>query len=155
MTDPEAALGRLVQQALADELGAEFARTDPLIRPSGFADFQSNVALSLAKRLGRSPRELAELIAAGLAGSPVVAAAEVSGPGFINLHAAPTAGSPTSAYRPACRPMSRGPRSPIRASGSSWITPARTWPRNCTPVTCARPSSGTRSCGCWSIWATR
>jgi arginyl-tRNA synthetase len=85
MTDPEAALGRLVQQALADELGAEFARTDPLIRPSGFADFQSNVALSLAKRLGRSPRELAELIAAGLAGSPVVAAAEVSGPGFINL----------------------------------------------------------------------
>jgi arginyl-tRNA synthetase len=85
MTDPEAALGGLVQQVLADELGAEFARTDPLIRPSGFADFQSNVALSLAKRLGRSPRELAELIAAGLAGSPEVAAAEVSGPGFINL----------------------------------------------------------------------
>jgi arginyl-tRNA synthetase len=85
MTDPEAALGRLVQQALADELGAEFARTDPLIRPSGFADFQSNVALSLAKRLGRPPRELAELIAAGLTDSPVVASAEVSGPGFINL----------------------------------------------------------------------
>ncbi len=40
MTDPEAALGLLVQQALADQLGAEFATADPLIRPSSFADYQ-------------------------------------------------------------------------------------------------------------------
>jgi arginyl-tRNA synthetase len=85
MTDPEAALGQLVQQALADQLGAEFGATDPLIRPSGFADYQSNAALSLARRLGKPPREVAELIAAALAGSPVVESAEVSGPGFINL----------------------------------------------------------------------
>jgi arginyl-tRNA synthetase len=85
MTDPEAALGQLVQAALAAELGAEFASTDPLIRPSGFADYQSNAAMSLARRIGKPPREVAELIAAGLADSPAVAAAEVSGPGFINL----------------------------------------------------------------------
>ena len=85
MTDPEAALGLLVQQALADKLGAEYAATDPLIRPSGFADYQCNVAMSLAKRLGRPPREIAELIAASLAGAPAIATAEVSGPGFINL----------------------------------------------------------------------
>jgi len=85
ITDPEAALGRLVQQVLAAQFGAEFAAADPLIRPSAFADYQSNAALSLAKRLGQPPREVAEVIAAGLAGSPAMAAAEVSGPGFINL----------------------------------------------------------------------
>jgi arginyl-tRNA synthetase len=85
MTDPEAALARLVQQALADQLGAEFATADPLIRPSGFADYQSNVAMSLAKRLGRPPRELAELITKALDGAAEVEAAEVSGPGFINI----------------------------------------------------------------------
>jgi arginyl-tRNA synthetase len=85
MTDPEAALGLLVQQALADQLGAEFATTDPLIRPSVFADYQANAAMSLARRIGKPPREVAELIAAGLASSPEVETAEVSGPGFINL----------------------------------------------------------------------
>src|SRR5580698_7913360 len=61
MTDPEAALGLLVQRALADQLGAEFATADPLIRPSSFADYQCNAAMSLAKRLGKPPREVAEL----------------------------------------------------------------------------------------------
>jgi arginyl-tRNA synthetase len=85
MTDPEAALGLLVQRALADQLGAEFATADPLIRPSGFADYQSNVAMSLAKRLGRPPREVAELITNALGDSTEVEKAEVSGPGFINI----------------------------------------------------------------------
>jgi len=85
MTDPEAALGALVQQALAAELGAEYASADPLIRPSGFADFQSNVAMSLSKRLGRAPREVAGPVADRLRSAPAVANAEVSGPGFINI----------------------------------------------------------------------
>src|SRR3984957_485110 len=85
MTDPEAALGLLVQQALAGQLGAEYADADPLIRPSGFADFQCNAAMSLAKRLGKPPREVAELILAGLAGAPEIETAEISDPGFINL----------------------------------------------------------------------
>jgi arginyl-tRNA synthetase len=85
MTDPEAALGLLVQRALADQLGGEFAAADPLIRPSGFADFQSNVAMSLARRLGRPPREVAELVAKELDGATEVESAEVSGPGFINI----------------------------------------------------------------------
>lgn len=85
MTDPEAALGLLVQQALAAELGAEYAATDPLIRPSGFADYQSNAAMSLSKRLRRAPRDIAAPVAARLHDTPAVASAEVSGPGFINL----------------------------------------------------------------------
>ena len=85
MTDPEAALGALVQQALAAELGAEFAVADPLIRPSAFADYQSNAALSLARQVGRAPRDVAGPIAERLAAADAVASAEVSGPGFINI----------------------------------------------------------------------
>ena len=85
MTDPEAALGALVQRALAAELGAEYAAADPLIRPSGFADYQSNVAMSLARQLDRAPRDVAGLVAARLASADAVASAEVSGPGFINI----------------------------------------------------------------------
>ncbi len=85
MADPEAALTRLVRGALAAEFGADYADADPLIRPSQFADFQANVALSLAKRLGQPPRDLASRLAGHLADSEVCASAEVSGPGFINL----------------------------------------------------------------------
>ncbi len=85
MTDPEAALGALVQQALAAELGAEFAAADPLIRPSGFADYQSNAAMSLSRQLGRSPRDVAAPVAAQLTRHDAVASAAVSGPGFINI----------------------------------------------------------------------
>lgn len=85
MADPEAALGLAVQQALAAELGSEHAQADPLIRPSAFADFQSNAAMSLARSVGRPPRDIAGQVAARLADSDLLSAAEVSGPGFINL----------------------------------------------------------------------
>ncbi len=85
MTDPEVVLGRLVQDALAAEFGDDYADADPVIRPSQFADFQANVALSLARRLGRPPREVAAQLAGHLAGTDVCAQVEVSGPGFINL----------------------------------------------------------------------
>src|SRR5712691_3631588 len=81
MADPEEVLARLVGDALGAVLGAEHAGDDPLIRPSQFADFQSNVALSLGKRLHRGARE----IAAELAGAGVLGDVKVSGPGFINL----------------------------------------------------------------------
>src|SRR5258708_16233259 len=85
MADLQAALAADVGAALMAEFGAESACSDPLIRPSAFADFQSNVALALAKRLGRQPREIAGLIAERLSGSPIFERAEVSGPGFINI----------------------------------------------------------------------
>jgi arginyl-tRNA synthetase len=85
MADPREVLAERVKDALSAAFGAEYADADPLIRPSQFADFQANVALSLAKRLGRPPREVAaELVRhldlTGVAGPP-----EVSGPGFINI----------------------------------------------------------------------
>jgi arginyl-tRNA synthetase len=85
MTDPQQALARLMTTALAAAFGPDYADADPLIRPSQFADYQSNVALSLAKRLSRPPREIATELAGHLGGSEVVGLAEVSGPGFINL----------------------------------------------------------------------
>ena len=85
MADPQAALAAHVSAALTAEFGAGFAGTDPLVRPSTFADYQSNVAIALARRLGRPPREVAGLIAGHLAEAPMTERAEVSGPGFINI----------------------------------------------------------------------
>ena len=48
-------------------------------------DFATNVALQLAKRVGRKPRDAAEAIVAALGATPEVARAEIAGPGFINL----------------------------------------------------------------------
>jgi arginyl-tRNA synthetase len=85
MADLQAALAADVGVALTAEFGAGYADADPLIRPSAFADFQSNVALALAKQLDRQPREIAGLIAARLRGSAMFERVEVSGPGFINI----------------------------------------------------------------------
>jgi arginyl-tRNA synthetase len=85
MTDPQQALAQLMSGALAAAFGPDYADADPVIRPSQFADYQSNVALPLAKRLNRSPRDVATELAERLGGGDVVATAEVSGPGFINL----------------------------------------------------------------------
>jgi arginyl-tRNA synthetase len=85
MTDPQQALAQLMSGALAAAFGPDYADADPLIRPSQFADYQSNVALSLAKRVNRPPRDVATELAGHLGGSDVIEQAEVSGPGFINL----------------------------------------------------------------------
>ncbi|BBX09150.1 arginine--tRNA ligase [Mycolicibacterium aichiense] len=48
-------------------------------------DYATNVALQLAKKVGANPRELAGWLAAALAAADGIAAAEVAGPGFVNL----------------------------------------------------------------------
>jgi len=48
-------------------------------------DYATNVALRLAKTAGRPPREVAEVLAAGLRGHDGVAAVDVAGPGFLNV----------------------------------------------------------------------
>ena len=85
MADPQEVLAARVRMALAAAFGAEYADADPVIRPSTFADYQANVALPLAKRLGRAPRDVAAEIERQLAVEDVCSNVEVSGPGFINL----------------------------------------------------------------------
>jgi arginyl-tRNA synthetase len=81
---------RLVEVAVADAITRavpEVAGADPVVRPSEHADFQSNAALGLAKRMRTRPTELAATIAEALRGAPSspVADVSVSGPGFLNL----------------------------------------------------------------------
>ncbi|PXY33899.1 arginine--tRNA ligase [Prauserella flavalba] len=51
-------------------------------------DYATNVALQVAKKVGLKPRELAEALAETLAKADGVEAAEVAGPGFLNLRLA-------------------------------------------------------------------
>jgi arginyl-tRNA synthetase len=85
MADPRDVLAQRVKDALGAAFGAEYADADPLIRPSQFADYQANVALPLAKRIGRPPREVAAELAHHLDLTGVAGPPEVSGPGFINI----------------------------------------------------------------------
>jgi arginine--tRNA ligase len=48
-------------------------------------DWSTNIAMQLAKRAGRNPRELGELLAARIAAHEGVETAEVAGPGFVNI----------------------------------------------------------------------
>ena len=78
---------------LSDVAGAAFAaqgleasygamrRSD---RPD-LADFQCNGAMAAAKKVGKNPREIATAIVEAMKASPLVASAEVAGPGFINV----------------------------------------------------------------------
>jgi len=55
-------------------------------RDRAHGDLSTNVALALARRLGRKPRELAGELAAGLQlDRRLVASVEIAGPGFINF----------------------------------------------------------------------
>src|SRR5688572_15127435 len=81
-----AELAGIVRQALADaglpDREPHFER--PRQRDHG--DWATNVALTLAKPTGRTPREVAEMIASHLVLPPDVERVEIAGPGFINLH---------------------------------------------------------------------
>jgi arginyl-tRNA synthetase len=82
----------LVRDALAAAIGAgEVALPDvPSVRVERprdtlHGDWATNVAMASAKDAGIDPRQLAEIIAARMAGHEDVAAVEVAGPGFINI----------------------------------------------------------------------
>ena len=66
----------------------------------------------------------------------------MSGPGVRQHHAARLMAGPRG-DGPARGPAARG-RAAARPSGSWSTTPARTWPRSCTPGICGRRSSATR-----------
>jgi arginyl-tRNA synthetase len=61
---------------------------DPVLRTSDRSDYQANGVMALAKRAGRSPRDVAEEVVrhADLDG---IAEVEIAGPGFLNLTLVP------------------------------------------------------------------
>ena len=79
-----------LETLLAARLAPAFAAvageaTDPAVRRSPYADFQSGAALGLARRLGRPPRDIAADVVRTADLDDVCASVEVSGPGFVNL----------------------------------------------------------------------
>lgn len=63
-----------------------------LTRPdSRFGDFATNVALRLAKKLGKNPHEIAQTIVAQVKSTPEITSIGVAGPGFINIRMADSA----------------------------------------------------------------
>ena len=69
--------------SLSDGLPGEVRVERPKVKEHG--DYATNIALQLAKRAHMAPRNLAELLATRLEKAPGVAAADVAGPGFLNL----------------------------------------------------------------------
>ena len=59
-------------------------------RDAAHGDMATNAAMVLAKPAGLSPRAIAEALAPRLAADPRIAAAEVAGPGFLNLRLEPS-----------------------------------------------------------------
>ncbi|WP_036479545.1 arginine--tRNA ligase [Myxosarcina sp. GI1] len=82
-----------VSQALVAAFGSELADTDPLVAPASnpkFGDYQSNAALSLAKKLKRSPREIAQSIIDKLEVDSICETPNIAGAGFINFSIKPS-----------------------------------------------------------------
>ena len=71
------------QAGLVLEIPAEFRLERPKSRDHG--DYATNIALALAKAAQLPPRVIAESLAPLIAEIPGVAAAEIAGPGFINI----------------------------------------------------------------------
>jgi arginyl-tRNA synthetase len=77
-----------VSAALVQCFGPSYGETDPLLVPASnpqFGDYQSNVAMGLAKPLGQNPRAIAQAILEKLDVSAVCAVPTIAGPGFINF----------------------------------------------------------------------
>ncbi len=96
-TTLHAAFARHVGSALdaleaAGTLPAGLPRANVTVEPPrdpSHGDLSTNAAMVLAKPAGMNPRVLAEALAIELAKLPEVEAAEIAGPGFINLRIAP------------------------------------------------------------------
>jgi arginyl-tRNA synthetase len=88
MSDPRQTLRTRFDHAIVAAFGIDHSGTDPLLRRSQqdrFGDYQANVAMSLSKRLGSNPREVAAAIVENLDVTDICEAVDVAGPGFVNL----------------------------------------------------------------------
>ena len=77
-----------VSQALVSAFGEEYVHTDPLVAPTNdpkFGDYQSNVALRLAKPLKQNPRAIAQSIIDHLPNEDMCETPTIAGPGFVNF----------------------------------------------------------------------
>src|SRR3954469_17497732 len=74
--------------ATAAPAGSDPAAFAAAVRPSTdpkFGDYQANGCMAVAKALKRNPRAVAEEVARAVVLAPMADAAEVAGPGFLNV----------------------------------------------------------------------
>ncbi|RKV91378.1 MAG: arginine--tRNA ligase, partial [Candidatus Saccharimonas sp.] len=76
----ERVISEIITKLFDQNVSVQLTRPDPK-----FGDFATNVALQLAKPLGKNPREIAEAIAEELRGRQEFSEVSVAGPGFINV----------------------------------------------------------------------
>ena len=82
-------LSQLVGECLSEVSGLEHC--DPNVITASkpeFGDYQSNGIMSVAKKVGTNPRELAAAVVENISArsNPLISKLEVAGPGFINIH---------------------------------------------------------------------
>jgi len=94
----ERAIAQCVQELYAASVTIDLSRPE-----EKFGDYATNVALQLAKQVGKPPREIAEALAAKLQENlaETISKVEVAGPGFLNLTLTDTALQALAATPPA------------------------------------------------------
>ena len=93
MTSINEQLTDAFKQALVKSFGEDFRAVDPQVGPARdlrHGDYQANIALPLAKQLGKNPREIAQIIIDNLELDNICEIPTIGGPGFINLKLKPT-----------------------------------------------------------------
>jgi len=88
-TDLEHLVTRAVRSVVPDHDDVPVVLERP--KQAAHGDYACNLALTLAKKAKRNPRELAQALVAALPASPLLDRAEIAGAGFINLFVTPAA----------------------------------------------------------------
>lgn len=83
MADPVLTVAELLRPTFRHIAGG--VDSDPVVRRSDRADAQVNGSLALAKTLGKTPREVAQMVLDAVDLSKVCSATEIAGSGFINV----------------------------------------------------------------------
>ncbi len=92
MPDVTTLLSERLSAAVVNAFGDAYADADPLLSRAAnpkFGDYQANLAMGLAKRVGAPPRDVAAKIVEQLDVEGVCDDVQIAGPGFINLTLTP------------------------------------------------------------------
>ncbi len=108
-------LSTTVSNALSSEYGtADISVSWERPQDSAHGDIATPVALQIAKKAGKSPKEIAEFVVAALQTESDIEKAEVAGPGYINIWLTPTAlVAALGSTSQACNPKDKREEAPV------------------------------------------
>lgn len=81
MKESSKKIEKIIQELFGIEVTIELTVPD-----EAFGDYSTNIAMQLAKKVGKNPREIAEAIKNSLLADDSIKKIEVAGPGFINFY---------------------------------------------------------------------